>query len=130
MSIEAQIQLNKFKPREYQLPVCNAIASEGGKYRKLLVINPRRAGKDFLFWALMIRAAIRTEGLYLYCLPTFQQARSVIWEGKSNTGSSFLDEIPKELILKIRHDMMTIHLINGSIIRLVGSDNYDRSIVG
>lgn len=130
LKVETVIKLNKFVPRPYQLPVCRAIASEGGKYHKLLVINPRRSGKDFEFWALMIRAAIKTVGLYLYCLPTFAQARSVIWEGKSNTGESFLDFIPKELISKIRQDVMTINLVNGSIIRLVGSDSYDRSIVG
>lgn len=94
MKPELILYLNKFKPRPYQLPVCQAIASEGGKYRKLLVINPRRSGKDFEFWSLMIRAAIKEPGLYLYCLPTFSQARSVIWEGKTNTGSNFLDEIP------------------------------------
>lgn len=130
MSVEVQVHLNKFKPRHYQLPVCKAIASEGGKYRKLLVINPRRSGKDYEFWALMVRAAIKEPGLYLYCLPTFSQGRSVIFEGKTNTGSDFLDAIPKQLISRMRNDSMTINLVNGSIIRIVGSDNYDRSIVG
>lgn len=130
MSIETIIKLNKFKPRDYQVPVCKAIASEGGKYKKLLIINPRRAGKDFMMWALMVRAAAQKSGLYMYCLPTFSQARSVIWEGKSNNGAGFLDVIPAELITKIRHDTMTINLINGSIIRLVGSDSYNTSIVG
>jgi phage terminase large subunit len=130
MSTEITIHLNKFKPREYQLPVCQAIASEGGKYRKLLVINPRRSGKDFCAFALLVRAAIREVGLYLYCLPTQNQSRSVIWEGKSNTGEGFLDFIPPQLILKMRNDTMTIYLVNQSIIRFVGSDNYDRSIVG
>lgn len=130
MDLETKIYLNRFSPRHYQLPVCKAIASEGGPYRKLLVINPRRSGKDFEFWSLMIRAAIKENGLYLYCLPTFAQARSVIWEGKTNTGADFLSEIPPQLIARKRNDTMTIDLINGSIIRLVGSDNYDRSIVG
>lgn len=125
-----QIHLNKFKPRDYQLPVFRAVASEGGKYRKLLIINPRRAGKDFEWWQIMIRAAVTQPGLYLYCLPTFGQCRSVIWEGKSNTGKGFLDEIPPEIISKIRHDTMTINLTNTSIIRLVGSDAYNTSIVG
>lgn len=128
MNVETQIRLNRFKPRSYQLNVCQSFDS--GKYRKFLVVNPRRSGKDYEWWALMIREAVQRVGLYLYCLPTFGQARSVIWEGKTNTGSGFLDEIPKELIVRIRHDAMTINLLNGSIIRLVGSDNYDRSIVG
>lgn len=88
------------------------------------------SGKDYLMWALFCRAAIKKPGLYMYCLPTFAQARSVIWEGKTNTGGGFLDYIPKQLITKIRNDTMTITLSNGSIIRLVGSDSYDTSIVG
>ena len=128
MNVETVIRLNKFKPRSYQERVCAAFQS--GKYRKFLVVNPRRSGKDFEWWNLMLREAVQRVGLYLYCLPTFGQARSVIWEGKTNTGENFIDAIPKELIARIRNDAMTINLINGSIIRLVGSDNYDRSIVG
>ena len=128
MNIETVIKLNKFHPRPYQLPVCKAF--ESGKYKKFLIVNPRRSGKDFEWWSLMFREAIQKPGLYLYCLPTFSQARSVIWEGKTNTGSNFIDEIPPELISKKRQDTMTINLINGSIIRLVGSDAYNTSIVG
>lgn len=130
MNVETKIHLNKFKPRDYQVPICKAIASEGGKYKKLLCVLPRRAGKDILMFNLMIRAAINNVGSYFYCLPTFAQARSVIWESITNDGTKFLDFIPKELITKIRNDTMTINLINGSIIKLIGSDAYDTSIIG
>jgi phage terminase large subunit len=125
-----EIYLNRFVPRSYQIPVCSAIATEGGKFRKLLIVMPRRAGKDVMCFNLLIRAAARYIGSYFYCLPTFAQARSVIWDSITNTGERFLDYIPKEMIAKIRNDTMTINLINGSIIRLVGSDSYDTSIVG
>lgn len=127
-----QIDLNKFKPRHYQLETFRSIACEGlGKFRKILSIEPRRSGKDFKWWNIMIRAALTWRvGLFLYSLPTFAQARSVIWEGKTNDGKGFLDFIPPEAIVKMRHDTMTINLANGSIIRLVGSDSYDTSIVG
>lgn len=128
MNIESVIHLNKFSPRQYQLPVCQAF--ENKKYKKFLIVNPRRSGKDYEWWALMIREAIRIPGLYLYCLPTFSQARSVIWEGKTNKGENFIDEIPKALITKIRNDTMSINLANGSLIRLVGSDSYNTSIIG
>lgn len=128
MNAEEKIILNQFKPRPYQIKSCQAF--ESGKYTKFIDIEPRRSGKDFKWWSLIIRQAFKRVGLYLYCLPTFAQARSVIWEGKSNTGSNFIDQIPKKLIAKIRNDTMTINLINGSIIRLVGSDSYDTSIVG
>jgi phage terminase large subunit len=136
MNIEDQIHLNKYVPRPYQLPFCKAIVSEGGKYHKLLIVNPRRSGKDYAFWNLTIRAALTwKKGLYLYCLPTFSQARSVIWEGmasgtKDSEGKKFIDLIPPQLIEKVRDNVMTINLVGGSVIRLIGSDNYDRSIVG
>lgn len=130
MNVATKIHLNKFHPREYQIDICRAIATEGGKYRKLLITLPRRAGKDILMWNLMIRAAIKTVGNYSYCLPTFGQARSVIWESITNTGERFLDYIPKELIKSINNVEMKIVLFNGSIIKLIGSDSYDTSIVG
>lgn len=130
MSVETTIHLNKFKPRDYQIPICKAIASEGGKYRKLLCVLPRRAGKDILMWNLMIRAALKEVGNYFYCLPTFSQARSVIWDSITNDGQKFLDFIPPGLISKIRNDTMQIVLANGSQIKLIGSDSYDTSIVG
>jgi phage terminase large subunit len=130
MKVETQIKLDRFQPREYQLPICKALSTEGGPYRKLLVIMPRRAGKDILCWNLMIRAAIRRVGVYLYCLPTFSQARGVIWDTRTNDGKGFLDYIPSELISKVNQQEMKITLINGSIISLVGSDTYDTSIVG
>jgi phage terminase large subunit len=128
VNLEAVIHLNKFRPRPYQLRSC--LAFESGKYRKFIDIEARRSGKDFKWWALMIRAAIRKVGLYLYCLPTYSQCKSVIWEGKANSGAGFLDAVPPTLIAKIRNDTMTIWLTNGSIIRLVGSDSYNNSIIG
>lgn len=128
MNVELEIKLNKFIPRHYQIGLLRAFDS--GKYSKFIDIEPRRAGKDFKWFYIMVREALQHVGLYLYCLPTFAQARSVIFEGKTNTGSDFLSMIPPEVISRIRTDSMSINLVNGSIIRLVGSDNYDRSIVG
>lgn len=130
LSIETVIRLNKFKPRDYQLPICKAIASEGGKFRKLLVVLPRRAGKDILMWNLMIRAAIKDVGNYFYCLPTFAQARSVIWDSITNDSQTFVSFIPPELIAKKLDNTMQITLINGSQIKLIGSDSYNTSIIG
>jgi hypothetical protein len=128
VNVETQIHLNKFKPRHYQLPILKAFDS--GKYKKFIDIESRRGGKDYKWWWLMIRQACCEPGLYLYSLPTFSQARSVIWEGKTNEGLSFIDMIPKECITKIRHDSMTIYFTSGAILRLVGSDSYNTSIIG
>lgn len=130
MKVETQIKLDRFRPRPYQIPICKAIATEGGKYRKLLVVMPRRAGKDILCWWLIIRAALRKVGIYFYCLPTFSQARGVIWDSITNTGERFIDYIPPELISKINQQEMKITLVNGSMISLIGSDTYNTSIIG
>jgi hypothetical protein len=45
-----------------------------------------------------------------------------------NDGRRFLDLIPLELITAKNDSEMKIELINGSIIRLVGSDQYDRLV--
>lgn len=128
MNVETKIKLDRFKPRSYQYPICEALEQKG--YKKLLCILPRRAGKDIVAWNLMIRAAIRKVGVYMYCLPTFRQAKLVIWDSITNDGRRFLDFIPKELIESTNSQEMKIKLINGSIIQLIGSDTYDTSLVG
>lgn len=77
----------------------------------------------------MIRQALRRVGTYFYMLPTYRQAKLVIWDSITNDGTKFLDFIPKELIKSTNSQEMKIVLINGSIIQLLGSDSYD-SIVG
>ena len=128
MRIETQIKLNRFSPRKYQLPLCLALEEKG--YKKLLAIWPRRAGKDFTVFNLVLRAALRKVGSYYYCLPTFKQARLVIWESITIQGDKFLSCIPKELIKRMNQQEMVIELVNGSIIRLIGSDTFDTSLVG
>lgn len=78
----------------------------------------------------MVPQAMRVVGTYYYFLPTYNQARKVIWNGMDNDGVSFLSRIPKELIAgEPNQSEMSVRLVNGSIIQLIGSDNYD-SIVG
>lgn len=127
MNIETQIKLDKFKPRSFQLPFCDALENKG--YKKLLAVFPRRAGKDLMCWNLMIRQAVRKVGTYFYMLPTYRQAKLVIWDSITNDSVSFLSFIPKELIVSTNSQEMKITLSNGSIIQLLGSDSFD-SIVG
>lgn len=127
MKIETQIHLNKFKPRPYQIPIIKALEIDG--YKRLLVILPRRAGKDVVAFNLMIRQALRHIGIYYYIFPTYAQAKKVLWDGITIEGFRMLDYIPKELISQQNSQEMKIRLVNGSIIQLVGSDNYD-SLVG
>jgi len=78
----------------------------------------------------MIRAALRRVGVYMYCLPTFRQARLTVFESITNDSKKFLDYIPKSLIKSINSQELKVVFNNGSIIQFIGSDSYDTSLVG
>lgn len=127
MSVEVQVHLNKFKPRFYQLPILDAI--ENKKYKRVLAILPRRAGKDIACWNMCIRQALTRIGIYWYILPTYAQGKKVIFDGMTNDGMRFIDYIPKEVIDSINSQEMKIRFKNGSLLQVIGSDNVD-SLVG
>ena len=97
--------------------------------RRILLLLPRRAGKDRLCINLIHLAALKRPGLYYYLLPTISQARTVIWDGRGSDGKRFIDCIPNGLILKDYQTTTTRYLSNGSIIRITGSNNYE-SLIG
>ena len=119
---------NLYKPRDYQRDIFDAIENKG--YKKALICWPRRAGKDVTLWHLVLRQALRKVGVYMYCLPTYSQAKSVIWQSIRNDGLRIVDMIPDELIYKKNESNMSIELYNGSIIKLIGSDSYNTSLRG
>lgn len=127
LDVETRIKLNKFKPRFYQKPIFDAIENKG--YRRVLVVMPRRAGKDITAFNLMVRQALKVIGVYYYVFPTYSQAKKVIWDAITNSGERFLDYIPRELVTSKNGQEMKITLVNNSLIQLVGSDNID-SLVG
>lgn len=73
VSIETRLKLTRFVPRPYQEAAMYAIEKQG--YKKLLLNFHRRAGKDVVAFNIMIRSALNKVGLYLYCLPTYNQGR-------------------------------------------------------
>lgn len=127
MNIEQKIQLDLFKPREYQEALCHAF--ESGKFKKFFTCWPRRAGKDVVCFNLMIRAALLKVGVYYYVFPTYSQGKKVIYDSITNEGKRFLDYVPRELILGTNSQELKIKFINGSMIQIVGSDNID-SLMG
>jgi hypothetical protein len=127
MTVMTQIHLNRFKPREYQIPIMDAILNKG--YKRVLCILPRRAGKDVCAFNIMIRAALKKIGVYYYIFPTYSQGKKVIWDSMTNEGIRFLEYIPREIIESTNSQEMKIRLTNGSLIQIVGSDNVD-SLVG
>lgn len=123
IKVETQIKLNKFVPRSYQLPILDAIENKG--YRRVLAILPRRAGKDVTAFNLCIRQCLRKVCVVYYIFPTYSQAKKVIWDSITNTGERILDFIPDELVESKNSQEMKIRFKNGSLLQLVGSDNFD-----
>ncbi len=125
--VEAKIHLNKFKARSYQIPLFDAI--ENKKFRRALLIWPRRAGKDIAAFNLCIRSALRRPQVIYYIFPTYSQGKKVIFDSITNEGKRILEFIPKEVITSINSQEMKIRFVNGSLLQVVGSDNFD-SLMG
>lgn len=115
-----------FEPRDYQRPVFEAL--ERG-IKRVVSVWHRRAGKDKTFFNLMVRESIKRRGNYYYFFPTYSQGRKALWDGKDKDGFPFLGHIPDECVRKKNEAEMKINLSWGSLIQLVGSDNYD-SVMG
>jgi len=115
-----------FTPREYQRPIWDAMA----KYKRLILIMPRRSGKDVLCFNIIYREALKKVGSYYYVFPTFSSGRRILWDQITMDGQRILDYIPRELIESKNEAMMRIKLVNGSYIQVIGSDNFDNTLVG
>jgi hypothetical protein len=105
----------------------DAILNKG--YKRVLAILPRRAGKDVTAFNICIRACLQKVCVIYYIFPTYSQAKKVIWDSITTSGERFLDYIPNELIESKNGQEMKIRFKNGSLLQLVGSDNYD-SLMG
>lgn len=112
-----------FKCRDYQRNLWNTIYDREKK--RAFTLWHRRAGKDVVLWNLILTEAIQKVGIYYYLMPTYTQAKKIIWDGITNDGKKFLDYIPKSLIKSQNGQEMKIELTNGSLIQLIGTDNYD-----
>lgn len=127
MSTQTTITLpHAFSPRSYQIPILKAWDS-GTK--RLFWVAHRRSGKDKTIFANISKKMMERVGTYYYFLPTYSQAKKVIWTGADKSGMKFLDHFPKEIVKTINQSDMIIELKNGSILQMVGADNIDR-IVG
>lgn len=117
---------HNFTPRDYQVDIYNALPKG---FKRGVVIWHRRAGKDKAFINILAREAFKRVGTYLYMLPYYKQARLIIWEGMDSEGFRFIKHFPEQLITRKDNQQMVLELSNGSVIRMVGSDNID-TIVG
>jgi len=113
---------HNFTPRDYQIPMLTA--RELGYLREVYILH-RRAGKDLTAINDMARAVMQRVGIYYYLFPTFAQAKKVIWDGMTGEGRKFINYFHPKLIRKINSTEMKIEFINGSIMQLIGTDNFD-----
>lgn len=118
---------HQFNPRPYQLPLLRAL--DGGKKRAVIVWH-RRCGKDKTCFNYIIKKALERVGTYFYFLPTYSQAKKVIWDNIDNDGFKMLDHIPLEIIKKTNATELKIELINGSVVQLIAADEFQKSGVG
>lgn len=121
-------ELRQWSPRSYQLPLWRYLENGG---RRACVIWHRRSGKDDVALNWTARAAHERVGEYWHMLPEAAQGRKVVWDAVSpHTGRRRIDQaFPVELRAKTRENDMVIEFTNGSLWRVVGSDNYE-SLLG
>jgi len=113
----------KFDARDYQSELLRKIFIE--KYKHIFWLVHRRAGKTKVAVNILLGRAMERVGLHLFMFPQSNQAKRVVWRGIDGQGMPFLDHFPKELIAKKNNIDMSIEFINGSIIQIGGSNNYD-----
>src|SRR6476620_4024554 len=91
--------------------------------RFIIVAAGRRSLKTELSKRKLVRIACRTRkpwnARYAYCLPTDDQAREVAW-------GDLKALVPRDMVLKIDEDGMTIYLINGNELHARGLNKAQR----
>ncbi len=116
-----------FQPRPYQLNLIKAL--NGGVKRAVWVVH-RRGGKDVTAFNWAIFQLLLNPGwTAFHILPTYNQAKKVIWDANTNESKRLLDFIPPEVIESKNGQEMKIRFTNGSLYQLIGSDNIN-SLVG
>ena len=73
----------------------------------------------------MAKASFERVGAYFYFFPTFTQAKRAIWDGRDRDGFPFLGHFPAQVIRQRYENELKLSLVNGSIVQLIGTDNFD-----
>lgn len=114
-------------PRHYQLPYMAAMDRD---CKFAVWVMHRRGGKDRTALAQACKQAFKRVGLYWHCLPTLKQGRKVVWDNITSEGKNLVRAtFPDDLVKGRLQDEMKLELVNGSIVQIVGADNFN-SLVG
>lgn len=85
--------------------------------RFVVWIAGRRTGKTEVAKAKIVAKAMeKARSLNYYIAPTYTQAKRILWR-------SLKYQLPNEYVLAVNESELTIELVNGSIIQLLGADN-------
>lgn len=119
----------KYSPRDYQLPLLEAM--DAGGYKRAVQVWHRRAGKEKTdFAGIVCKKMMERVGSYYYIFPKLTQGRKILWDGMDKTGFKFLDHFPRSLMKGPPNQTeMKFTATNGSIFQVVGSDHFD-SVMG
>lgn len=117
----------QYEPRDYQLPLLEAIDRDG--FKRVVAVWHRRSGKDKTFLNIVAKKMYERVGAYYYFFPTYNQGKKILWNGMDREGFKFTDHIPKALRKRTDSTNMLIETENGSIFQIIGTDNID-SVVG
>lgn len=112
----------KFKPREWQQK-CMALQK-----RFTVLALHRRAGKTTLAVAMLLTAAFRKSGNYVYLSPQKNQSKTNMWDIiKQMLGDMLNLNVDKDTkLVEIRESDLTIRFFNGSKIWLLGAEDPDK----
>jgi len=132
-----------WSPRHYQVELLKRMPANHEqtplmtKDRFVLVWH-RKAGKDLTALALTIREMARRPGYYVHVLPTFKQAKSILWDGTDDKAIPFMDRFPRSIIKDKNETELQVVLkpfpghpgfnqpgANGPIWQLRGADDID-----
>lgn len=117
------IKLPIINYRPYQLRVQRILFSK--QVKRILLQWPRRAGKEVVSWNTLLHAGVIDPGMYIITYPTNVKAKKILWQGAAlinGVSTKFLDMVPKQLLAKKNDTDMTLELVNGTIIWVVGCD--------
>jgi len=98
---------------------------DGARYA--VISWPRRHGKDVTCFSYMVRQAMMEVGTYYYCFPTLEDGKEILWDsittidGRSGPMVDLL--CPEEIRTRKNNSDHFIELINGSFIRMKGTDS-------
>lgn len=110
--------------RDYQLEA--AAALDDPKINRVVLCWGRRNGKTLFTWNYAVKRALEEPMGVVFVYPEKETGKRDIWNAFDNDGLKFIDYVPDKLCKKKNKTEMTIELINGSMISIVGAKDPNR----